>query len=421
MATGAQRLSANLAALSYAMGLSSESQAKGMNLTVSGGQRPGPMVRRQQDPDRVGTEDMSLEYEPGKPLKNFGRRLAWEAGIPLPYNMHQAEEAAEQARIDFENENAAVAQMAGTFDSQMGENADAAADPAERRVYEQYRTQGADIARMFFADGASPGQRKGALEQFVKLGTEARAVAAADSNERSKFVRQYLAGELSTSRAGLVSMDMAEKDRVLSTEAELARLDNVPRGSTEEQVVLRDMLGASMQRSQSTLTTALKAAGTAAGSIPDGRLQVVSAGLQALGAITANSDTKLDRDTVVKMLVEQNDALDRMTQEFRPEVVKLHEGVVHDANRYGIPAESWSATPIKLSTPYTDAYRRRLFPGAESREPAVATPIPDRAEIGETYGGTAAPTAERALKEGDTATAGYLERRQRRRVRGDEQ
>lgn len=134
--------------------------------------------------------------------------------------------------------------------------------------------------------------------------------------------------------------------------------------------MLRELLDAAVSRTQSVLSSALGAAGSASSALArHPAAMAASAGLQALGGISKNSDMRLDRDTVVKMALEQDAALDRMTEEFRPELVRLHEGVVSDANRYGIPAASWTASPIKLSTPYADAWTKRLFPEGGSQQP----------------------------------------------------
>jgi hypothetical protein len=117
------------------------------------------------------------------------------------------------------------------------------------------------------------------------------------------------------------------------------------------------------------MASALKGAGAVAGAVPNPYAQVAGVGLQAIGQVLGNESLKLDRDTVVKMVLEQNDAIDKMSEEFRPEVVKLHEGVVEEGKKYGIPGESWSATPITLATPYSDAWRGRLFPEGGSGSP----------------------------------------------------
>ena len=375
MATNSStRLSTNLAAMSYAMGIAAQEQERSIEVGVSQGARPSALARRSQNPDIAPAADMALEYEPGRPFKNFGRRLAWEAGIALPYNMQQAADVAEQARTDYANQTEQAAQTFETFDAQMQENIDGAPSDVDRRVYQQYQKLGKDAAHTFFDADASAEQRSGALGQLDKINAESRHVLAADANEHDKFVRGFITNEYATSRTGLANIDMAENDRVFSTESELAKLDNVARGSNEEQVVLRDMLGAAASRSKSTLAATLGAAGQVAGAVPNPYAAVVGAGLQGLGAIASNKDSKLDRDVVVKMLIEQNDALDQMTEAFRPQVVGLHEQIVKDGEAYGLPVKSWSATPIDIPTPYTDAYRTRYFGGDESRTPAPAAP-----------------------------------------------
>lgn len=376
MAKAQQALSANLAALSYALDQAGMAEQAPLEIRINSGTRPGVRERRRQTPESAPASDMSLEFEPGKPLKNFGRLLAHEAGIPLPYNMRQSAEAAEAARIDYQNQNDTFGAMGDTFLAQMEENALAAADGAETRIYNQYAEQGRNAISAFFQQDASAEQRAAAYAALTNLDNEARLVRNSDSNERSKFARTFLAQELATSRAGLVNLDMAEKDRVFSTEAELARLDNVPRGSPEEQLVLREILGNSSARTQSTMSSAFGALGTAAG-VMSANPYVAGAGAlaTAAGQILSNLDTKLDRDTIVKLVLEQNDALDAMTEQFRPEIVRLHEGVVEDAKSYGIPAQSWSATPIELERRYTDAWRSKLFSQGGSGTPDAPAAI----------------------------------------------
>lgn len=370
MASKAQQaLSANLAALSYAMELAGKSEDAPLDIRVASGRRPGPLERRKQDPDIASPDEQSLEYEQGKPLKNLGRLLAYSAGIPLPYNFRQSAEVAEQARIDYENQNTMFGDMADTFLAQMQENADAASDGAETRIYNQYAAQGRDAIGAFFQQDASAEQRTAAWQRLTKLDDEARTVRNSDSNERSKFVRQYLGGELATSRAGLVQLDMAEKDRVMSFESELAQLDNVRPGSTEEQVVLRAMLATGIQKSQDGMATAAKALGGAAEMSRNPYGVAAGAALQVAGSILANETAKLDRETVIKMRLEMNDNMDRLTDEFRPEIVRLHENVASEARNYGIPSASWSSERIKLTTPYADAYRSRLFGQGGSDKP----------------------------------------------------
>lgn len=363
-----------MAALSYGFEQAAATE-RALEITVGTGRQPGPSERRRQDPERAGRDSMSLELERGKPFKNLGRMIANEMGIPLPYNFEQAAEAAEQAKIDYGNENDAMAQAAATFSEQMLDNATNAADPVEKRLYDQYQAIGMDASKAFFVEGASPEQRNAARAEFLKVAQEARATLAGDANERTKFVRQHLAGELASSRSGLVNLDMAEKDRVFSTEADLARLDNVSQGSPEEQIVLREILGNSSARTQSTMSSALNALGGAAGAL-SGNPYVAGAGALAgaAGQILGNQETKLDRDTIVKLVLEQNDALDAMTEQFRPEILRQHEGVVGDATRYGIPSTSWTATPIELERRYTDAWRSKLFPRGGSDTPDAAAP-----------------------------------------------
>lgn len=371
MATGKERLSANMAALSYALELSGGIDDAPLEIRVGSGRRPGPLERRRQDPDIASPDEHSLEFEEGKPLKNLGRMLAYSAGIPLPYNFRQSAEAAEQARIDYENENTMVGDMADTFLEQMDENALHAADDAETRIYQQYAAQGRDAVAAFFAQDASPEQRAAAYQRLTKLDDEARAVRNADSNERTKFVRGFLGQELATSRAALVDLDMAEKDRVAGLESELAQLDNVRPGSTEEQVLLRTMLATGIQRSQSGLAAAASALGGT--SMMSGNPYAVAAGaaLQVAGAVLERETAELDRDTVVKMRLEMHDTMDRLTQEFRPALAGAHERVVGDAKSYGIPASSWATERIPLETPYANSYRERLFgEGGGSRAPS---------------------------------------------------
>lgn len=372
MASAKDRLSANMAALSYALDMAGKLDDAPLEVRINSGRRAGPLERRRQDPDIASPDEMSLEFEPGKPLKNFGRMLANSAGIPLPYNMRQSAEAAEQARIDYENQNTMVGDMADTFLEQMDENALHAADGAEERIYQQYKARGQDAISTFFAQDASPEQRASAAARLSELDKEARGVQTADSNERSKFVRQYLGGELATSRAGLVTLDMAEKDRVMSFESELAQLDNVREGSTEEQIVLRALLATGIQRSQDGMAALLKAGGGAIQATGNPYAVAAGAVSQVAGALLANETAKLDRDTVIKMRLEMNDTMDGLTEQFRPEIVRLHEQVASEAKSYGIPSASWSSERIKLDTPYAAAQRARLFPEGGSDTPDTA-------------------------------------------------
>lgn len=372
MASARERLSANMAALSYALEQAGGTALEGapFEVRVASGRRPGPLERRRQDPNIATPDEMGLELEQGKPLKNLGRILANSAGIPLPYNFRQSAEAAEQARLDYENQNTMVGDMADTFLEQMDENALHAADDAETRIYNQYKARGQDAIASFFAQDASPEQRAAAAARLSELDKEARAVQTADSNERTKFVRQYIGGELATSRAGLVSLDMAEKDRVMSFESELAQLDNVQAGSTEEQIVLRALLATGIQRSQDGAAALLKAGGGAIQMAGNPVAVAAGAAAQVAGALIANETAKLDRDTVVRMRLEMNDAMDAMTEQFRPEIVRLHEGVADEAKSYGIPSSSWSSERIKLDTPYADSQRSRLFGDGGSNTPS---------------------------------------------------
>lgn len=372
MAKAAERLSANLAALSYAMDLAGRSAEAPLQVRVEGGRRPGPVESRRMSGASAYREDMALELEQGKPLKNFGRRLAWEAGISLPYNMRQSAEAAEQAQINYLNEGARFGDMAELFAQQMRENETHAADSAEARVYRQYAAAGELAAKAFFQPGASAEQRASAAAQLAQLDAEARQVRNADSNDRTKYVRQFLGQELASSRTALVQLDMGEKDRVTSLESELAQLDNAQPGSTEEQVILRAMLTAGVQRSQSGLAHAATALGGAAAVTGNPYAIAVGAAAQVAGAVLQNETAKLDRDDVIRMRLEMHDAMDSLTSSVRPELVRLHEGVASDASSYGIPRSSWTTERVALPTPYADAQRARLFERGESREPGPA-------------------------------------------------
>lgn len=375
MASARERLSANMAALSYGFEQAAANE-RALDISVGTGRQPGPLERRRQSTERAGPESMSLELERGKPFKNLGRMIASEMGIALPYNFDQAAEAAEQAQIDYDNENDAMATAAATFSEQMLENQEHAANSVERRLYAHQQQLGMDAAKAFFVEGASPEQRNAARAEFLKLAGEARTWLAGDANERTRVAMGFVRDELAASRSSLINLDLAEKDRVFSTEAELARLDNVAPGSTEEQLVLREILGNSSARAQSTMSTTLGALGGAAG-VMSANPYVAGAGAlaSAAGQILGNMETKLDRDTVVKMVLEQNDALDAMVGQFRPELVRLQEGVAADAKAYGIPSTSWSATPIELERRYTDAWRARLFSGGSSSTPDAAAPV----------------------------------------------
>lgn len=346
-----------------------EAEAEAPKLRMAGPQRV-----RASDASIAHPSDMSLEYEPGKPFKNFGRRLAWEAGFPLPYNMEQAANAAEQRALDYQNQTDAGNDLFDRYGQQVSDHIAAAGDDVQKRMYGDYLERGMDAALRFNQNGASDEQRTAALSQLEKLDGEVRTIVSGDVNERQKFARQFLTDELRTTREGLMTMDMADKDRVFSTEADLAQLENVRQGSAEEQILLRTMLGNAQTRAQSSMAAALKGVGGALAAIPSsGQSQVAGAVVATIGAVLANESTKLDRDTVVQMILEANQATDNMTNEFRPEVVRLHEKVVADANDYGIPATSWSATPIRLQTPYTDAWKKIVFPGGGSGTPNPQT------------------------------------------------
>ena len=365
-----ERLSANMAALSYAMEMAGDIGDAPLEIRVGSGTRPGPLERRRQDPDILTRDEMSLELEQGKPFKNLGRMLAHSAGIPLPYNFRQSAEAAEQARLDYQNQNEHVGDMGDTFLEQMERTLCTRPTVPRRASMSSTRHRVRDALSAFFAQDASPEQRAAAYQQLTKLDDEARAVRNSDSNERSKFVRTYLGGELATSRAGLVNLDMAEKDRVMSFESELAQLDNVTAGSLEEQIVLRAMLQTGIQRSQDGFATLLKSGGGAIQATGNPYAVAAGAAAQVAGALLSNETAKLDRDTVLKMRLEMNDTMDRLTDEFRPEIVRLHEHVADEASSYGIPSASWSSERIKLNTPYADSQRSRLFGADESDAPS---------------------------------------------------
>lgn len=351
-----------MAALSYAMGL-----AEPMNIRVDSGVRPGPLERRRQDPEIASPDAMSLELERGKPLKNVGRVIAGTLGIPLPYNFRQAEAAAEQARIDYENENAMFNDMANTFLEQADSNAVNSTDPAEERIYRQYQASGLDAAKAFAAQDASPEQRAVAAAQLVKLSDEMRSVRNADANELLKFKRQFVSQEVTSMRERLESAYMASNDRLISMDSmaaqwEVLRAD--PR-SAEAQAFLRSAVEATVNSSSSTLGSVASAAGGGLATFgADPRVKAAGIGLTALGAYLGKEGLILDGDRVMRQMLAVHDAVGTIEDEFLPQLQERLIDRTKESERLGIPGDSWATDRFDVATPNTERLREQLKSGA---------------------------------------------------------
>lgn len=363
MASKAQAaLSANLQALSYALGLAKETEESGFNVNVGSGRRAGPLERRRQDPEIATPGDMGLEFEPGKPLKNFGRMLASSAGIPLPYNFRQAAEASEQARINFENENAMFADMARTFLDTAEHNASVSSDPSEERIYQHFAAQGLDAANAFSAQDASPEQRALAFQQLTKLNDSMQAVATADVNELLKFKRGFVSQEVSGMRQGLENAYMASNDRLMRMDDAAAQWE-VLRGdprSAQAQAFLRSQIEGTLNRSSSALGNIAQAVGGAAGVAPNPYMQGASAILSSLGSYMNKEDLILDGDRVMQQVLAAYDSVGAVEEQFLPQLQQRLKDRTADSVRLGIPGDSWATDRFKIDTPNTERLREAL-------------------------------------------------------------
>lgn len=370
MASKAQQaLSANLQALSYALGMAQEGQ--GFNVDVGAGVRAGPIERRRQDPERASPTDMRLEFERGKPLKNLGRVLAGAVGIPLPYNFRQSSEAAEQARIDYENENSAFADVSDTFLSQMEDNAVSSPEGSwQERSYRQYAAAGQNAIAAFYAEDASPQQRAAAAQRLTQLDAEARTQRAGDANQEAQFGRQFVSQEMKDMRQGLERAYMASNDRLMTLDAAAAQwkvLRGLPNDAPDKQAFLRSLIEGTLQRGGTSLGNIAQAVGGVAGAAPNPYAQGAGVALGALGAYLNKEGMLLDGDRVMRQVLAAHDAIGAFEDQLLPQFKNRLDEVTAEGRALGLPGDSWLADRFMLATPNTDALRESLAPAP--REP----------------------------------------------------
>jgi len=366
-----------MAALSYALDqVPSAAEDAPLNIRVGSGRRPGPLERRRQDPEIASPDAMSLEFEKGRPLKNFGRLIANSAGIPLPYNFRQNAEAAEQARIDYENQNTQFGDMADTFLANLEDNATSASTESMRRQYTQYAAQGRDAIAGFFAQDASPQQRAASYAQLVKLDDEARHLSSAESQDdaqqkRKVQLEQYVrsSNELLDVRSAVAQTGRSVENYNRGREALRALDYDAPELQQFMRNAAADILGAAGQGAKLGLGTITPS------------LAVLDSFLSSEGRLLDPEVMDTLINTIGRSNIEHGDALLKGLSDSNQRIVDETPGL-RDLPAFG-------TVPFRFETPATDAYWK-----AHGNDGPVARDIIDTSVIKNTALGGLGATGE---------------------------
>lgn len=343
-------LSANLQQLSYAMSLTQP-----LEVSVTSGVRPGPLERRRQDPTRVSPGEIDLEFESGKPFKNFGRLLAREIGVPLPYQFRQARESAEQARIDYENQSALFGDAADTFLAQMGENATTATTESMKRQYLHYAAQGKDAIDAFFAEDASPAQRAEAEKRFAALNQAALQLSSAESQDDAQQKRKVQLEQYVKSSNELLD--------VRSAVAQTGRsVENYNRG----RAVLKGLNYDAPELQQFMRNAAADVLG-ASGQAAKLGLGAVNPALAVLDSFLASEGRLLDPEVMDELINTIGKSNIEHGQDLLKGLAESNQKIIGES-----PAlrdmPSFGTIPFQFDTPATDAYWQQRSGGAVQRD-----------------------------------------------------
>lgn len=349
--------------LSQAIAQSEQTEQAGQQaLKINiGTPRRGVRGQRAADPTRLEQGEGVVEFVEGKPFLNFGRMLASQIGVPLPYQFRQREENA----LAYEQQQEDERKFAAGIEDQIAQDALQLESFGNASLDDQVANLRRDVSQAAYEYQSfrDPEMKAGALRRLQELQAGSNKLIGDNAEAGLREARTFAREELKDLRRSINGAQSAYSERKASAMAMHSRLALIGSGeikenSPEGQAILTEAFER-MTRYQDSIGGLVGGAGNVIGMAPNPYMMAGGAALSVLGKYLEREGSKLDYSTVIKAFQAQQDALDKFSygdgegyQGFLPQLNgALEQQETFARDKLGIPIDSsWRSTQFEFPT-----------------------------------------------------------------------